>query len=124
MWLDHTIVPVTDARTSANLLAAILDLATPVDAGPFVQARVGEHTTLDFVSTDRREPHHYAFRLSAPELDAALARLVAMAVPYGSGPASGWDSRCYEENGDRGVYFRDPSGHVYELITKLAVSGT
>jgi len=59
-----------------------------------------------------------AFVTSDAEFDAALARVKAAGIKYyaefdDSGP--GEINRLY---GGRGFYFRDPNGHLFELITK------
>jgi catechol 2,3-dioxygenase-like lactoylglutathione lyase family enzyme len=38
-------------------------------------------------------------------------------IPYGSGPYSLEDRKINRRGGGRGVYFRDPNGHVLELLT-------
>jgi hypothetical protein len=39
-------------------------------------------------------------------------------VPYGSGPRSLEDGQINSCRGGCGVYFRDPNGHVLELLTR------
>jgi catechol 2,3-dioxygenase-like lactoylglutathione lyase family enzyme len=39
-------------------------------------------------------------------------------IPYGGGPATPEDGKTYNHNGARGFYFRDPSGHLLEVLTK------
>jgi hypothetical protein len=40
-------------------------------------------------------------------------------IPFGSGPEAGWDGELYTNGADRGTYFADPSGHMYEIITAV-----
>jgi catechol 2,3-dioxygenase-like lactoylglutathione lyase family enzyme len=39
-------------------------------------------------------------------------------IPYGSGPFSGEDMQINTRRGGRGVYFKDPNGHLLELMTR------
>ena len=41
----------------------------------------------------------------------------AEGVVYGSGPGSLDDLKINRRRGGRGVYFRDPNGHVLEIMT-------
>lgn len=115
--LDHTIVPVADKWASARFFADVFGVDVSGEAGPFVQVRVNERLTLDFETEPGHAVHHYAFRTDGASFAAILARLTARGVPFGSGPEAGWDGQLYESGEDRGTYFADPSGHVYEIIT-------
>jgi catechol 2,3-dioxygenase-like lactoylglutathione lyase family enzyme len=72
---------------------------------------------LDFDDRDRFESHHYAFKVSEEDFDAIFGRVQAEDIPYGSGPYSLEDRKINRRGGGRGVYFRDPNGHVLELLT-------
>ena len=66
---------------------------------------------------DHVGPHHYAFKVSDGEFDAIFGRLQAEGIPYGSGPYRLEDMQINHRNGGR-VYFRDPDGHILEILTK------
>ena len=70
---------------------------------------------------DNRESfntEHYAFKVSETEFDAIFGRVKEEGLDYGSGPFSPTDMEINHWNGGRGVYFRDPSGHLLELLTQ------
>jgi catechol 2,3-dioxygenase-like lactoylglutathione lyase family enzyme len=115
--LDHTIVPVTDKWVSARFLGAMLGLSVRGEAGHFVQLQINERLTLDFHTEPEHRAQHYAFRVDAATFDAIVTRVRAAGVPFGSGPGGGWNGQLYVVGPDRGVYFPDPSGHVYEVIS-------
>ena len=52
------------------------------------------------------------------KIDEIFARVVKEGLAYGSGPFSSEDMQINHWNGGRGVYFRDPSGHLLELLTR------
>jgi hypothetical protein len=54
---------------------------------------------------------------SDAEFDAILGRVREAKLVYGSAPWSLDDGKLNDWNGGRGVYFRDPDGHVLELMT-------
>jgi catechol 2,3-dioxygenase-like lactoylglutathione lyase family enzyme len=61
---------------------------------------------------------HFGFLIDDATFDALLARLRANpAIPFGSGPAHGWDRVINRLAGGRGVYVADPDGHSYEFFT-------
>jgi hypothetical protein len=39
-------------------------------------------------------------------------------IPYGSGPFSQEDMQTNTRRGGRGVYFKDPNGHLLEIMTR------
>jgi len=53
-----------------------------------------------------------------PEFDEIFGRVKAERLTYGSGPFTPDDMKINNWNGGRGVYFRDPNGHLLELLTK------
>jgi catechol 2,3-dioxygenase-like lactoylglutathione lyase family enzyme len=118
--LNHTIVPARDKEAAARFFAEIFGLrfdAPP--GGHFAPVRVNDTLTLDFADA-AAEPipvQHYAFHVSDAEFDAILGRVQAAGLPFGSGPRSLEDGRLNDWNGGRGVYFRDPDGHILELMT-------
>jgi len=48
---------------------------------------------------------------------AILRRIKREKIAYGCAPLSLEDGELNNWNGGRGVYFRDPNGHVLELMT-------
>jgi catechol 2,3-dioxygenase-like lactoylglutathione lyase family enzyme len=122
--LNHTIVPAHDKEASARFFADIFGLKYEGSGGYFAPVRVNETLTLDFHDdVDRFEIHHYAFHVSDPEFDAILQRVQEAGIPYGSGPSSLENKELNSWNGGRGVYFRDPNGHILELMTRVPSDG-
>ncbi len=115
--LDHTIVPSTDKEAAARFFSRIFGLSYNGPASHFAPVRVNENLTLDFDEASDFEPHHYAFKVSEAEFDAIFGRIKADEVIYGSGPSSSEDMQINHRHGGRGVYFRDPDGHLLEILT-------
>jgi len=115
--LDHTIVPAHDKVASAEFFARIFGLAYDGPWGSFAPVRVNETLTLDFSNARDFRSHHLAFKVSEAEFDAIFARIQAEGISYGSGPRSLEDMTINHRGGGRGVYFKDPNGHVLELLT-------
>jgi catechol 2,3-dioxygenase-like lactoylglutathione lyase family enzyme len=116
--LNHTIVHSVDKRASAEFLADLLGLETTV-FGPFVQVTTANGVGLDFATaaTDDIAPQHYAFLVSDEEFDAAFARIQDRGMSYWADPQHRREGEINRNDGGRGVYFLDPSGHNLELIT-------
>lgn len=115
--LDHTIVPARDKEASAKFLARILGLAYEGGVSHFAPLKINDTLTLDFDNDDEFERHHYAFKVEEREFDAIFGRVKAEGLAYGSGPGSLDDMRINHRRGGRGFYFRDPNGHVMEVLT-------
>ncbi len=116
--LNHIIIPAKDARASAKFLAGILGVKVEREWGHFVPVRTQNGVTLDFSEDDDFRPHHCAFLVSEAEFDAALARLKRSGAAFYANhrrEGRGEINRLY---GGRGVYFDDPSGHLFEIITR------
>ena len=120
IMLNHTIVPARDKVMSAKFFTRIFGLAFDENAvGYFAPVRVNETLTLDFHDdVDSFESHHYAFHVSDSEFDAILNRVKEAGLAYGSEPWNLENRELNSWNGGRGVYFRDPNGHILELMTR------
>jgi len=117
--LNHTIVPARDKEASARFYERMFGFEYTGAMGHFTPVRIpSQHLTLDFDEDDSFEPRHYAFKVSEAEFDQIFARIVEEKLPYGSGPFSSEDMQINHWNGGRGVYFRDPAGHLLEILTR------
>ena len=117
--LNHTIVSARNKEAAAQFFAKIFGLPFEGSGGHFAPVRVNDTLTLDFA--DEEGPiasQHYAFHVSDAEFDAILGRIKDEGVAFGSGPWSLDDGKLNAWNGGRGFYFKDPDGHVLELMTK------
>jgi catechol 2,3-dioxygenase-like lactoylglutathione lyase family enzyme len=119
--LNHTIVPAHDPKASARFLADILGLTVDPPVAHFTPVTLANKVTLDFDQYDHVDEHHYAFQVSDEEFEAAFGRIKAGGVTYYADPACQQDGEIYRgKAGLQGVYFRDPDGHLMEIMTRLA----
>ncbi|ARI56052.1 VOC family protein [Streptomyces bacillaris] len=118
--LNHTIIHSRDNRESAEFLAGLLGLEVGPAWGPFVPVVLANDVTLDFATIPEESitPQHYAFLISEAEFDAAFARIQELGIAYYADPHLRRPGEINHNDGGRGVYFPDPSGHGMELITR------
>jgi catechol 2,3-dioxygenase-like lactoylglutathione lyase family enzyme len=114
--LNHTIVPARDKVAAAKFFAHIFGLKRGRPSH-FSLVRVNKTLTLLFDDDTKFESHHYAFHVSKRDFDAILGRIKKAGLVFGSAPWSLEDGKLNDWNGGRGVYFKDPNGHVLELMT-------
>jgi len=119
IMLNHTIVPSKDKQKAARFFASTFGLAyDPADDhGHFAPVRINDTLTLLFDNADVVESHHYAFHVADAEFDAILKRVKEAGLAYGSSPWGLDDGKLNDWGGGRGFYFKDPDGHVLELMT-------
>jgi catechol 2,3-dioxygenase-like lactoylglutathione lyase family enzyme len=115
--LNHTIVPAHDKEAAARFFARIFGLRFEGASGHFAPVHVNDTLTLLFDQETAFESHHYAFHVDDGAFDAILGRVTEEGLPYGSAPWSLDDGKLNDWNGGRGVYFKDPDGHILELMT-------
>jgi catechol 2,3-dioxygenase-like lactoylglutathione lyase family enzyme len=119
--LNHTIVHSNEPQAAAQFVADILGLPPPQPFGHFSVVQTGNGVSLDFmrIETDKPiSPQHYAFLVSEAEFDAAFARIKQRGLQYWADPAARRPSEINHNDGGRGLYFQDPSGHYLEIITR------
>ncbi len=117
--LDHTIVPSRSQVKSAKLLAELLGVPWAAQGvGPFSPVYVNDGLTLDFQDTDEEFPvYHFCFRVEEGEFDSILARIKAAGIQYRSTVRGGVDRRISTDFGGRMVYWNEPDGHQWEMLT-------
>ncbi len=117
--LDHTIVPSHHAVASAQRLAELLDVPwSATGAGPFSPVYLNDGLTLDFIQTDEAFPvYHFCFRVGEDAFDAILARLQRAGIPYRSTVRGPVDHAVNTDYGGRMLYWNDPDGHQWEMLT-------
>ena len=115
--LNHTIVPSRDKAAAARNFAQLFGLPFERAEGHFAPVRVNDTLTLLFDEDEGFESHHLAFHVSDAEFDAIFGRIKEAGLAYGSAPWSLDDGKLNDWNGGRGVYFKNPDGHILELMT-------
>jgi catechol 2,3-dioxygenase-like lactoylglutathione lyase family enzyme len=116
--LNHTIVPAQDPRASADFLAGILGVKVGPPVAHFTPVTLDNGVTLDYDAADKVDAHHYAFLVSAEEFEAAFARIRDAGITYYADPGCRRAGEVYAgKNGSTGTYFRDPNGHLMEILT-------
>jgi catechol 2,3-dioxygenase-like lactoylglutathione lyase family enzyme len=88
---------------------------------------VDNAVSLDYHDVDESEgaisSQHYAFLVSESEFDEIFGRLEASGQAYWADPGLGNPGRFNRNDGGRGVYFKDPDGHLLEVLTRPYGSG-
>ena len=118
--LDHVIISAHDRDRSATRLAELLGVPCgPANEGPFFAVYVNDGLTLDFIQTDEPFPiEHFCFRVSEDEFDAILGRIEAAGIDYRSVVHGPVDRKINTSYGGRMIYWNNPEGHQWEILTK------
>lgn len=122
--LNHTIVYTKDQDESAEFLSDILGLGTPTTYGPFRVVQVDNDVSLDFLTTDAAvAPQHYAFLVEESTFDEVYGRIRERGLQHWADPGRSKPGEINTNDGGRGVYWAEPSGHLLEIITRPYGSG-
>lgn len=116
--LNHTIVSSHDHISSAKYYERIFGFEFVQMWGSFAVVKVNSTFTLDFMKENNFSAQHYAFKVSEQQFDEIFARIKNESIAFGSGPIKFNDGKINNNDGGRGVYFKDPNGHLLEIITK------
>ena len=117
--LDHVIVSARNQRVSARVLAELLGVPwAEVGIGPFSAVYVNPGLTLDFIDDDGPFPiQHFCFRLDERKFDEVLGRIEAAGIKYRSSVRGPDDRQVNTQYGGRMVYWNEPDGHQWEMLT-------
>ncbi len=124
--LNHTIVWSRDKKASAEYLTRTMGLPPASPWGPFLVVEMANGVSLDFHDLEGEggeiSPQHYAFLVSEQEFDEIFGRIRSEQT-YWADPGLRREGEVNRNDGGRGVYFRDPDGHLLEIITRPYGSG-
>lgn len=121
---NHTLVWAHDAKLSAEFLSGMLGLPDPVEYGPFQVVTASNGVNVDFMDREGEvRSRHFAFLVSEREFDEIFARIEARGLTHWADPAQERAGEINRKDGGRGVYFKDPNGHMLEVITRPYGSG-
>lgn len=122
--LNHTIVWCRDQVESAGFVAGMLGLPAPRRFMHFLVVDLSNAVSLDyFQTTEHVALQHLAFLVSESEFDEVFGRIRAKGLEFWADPARTKPGEINHHDGGRGVYFRDPDGHLLEVITRPYGSG-
>jgi catechol 2,3-dioxygenase-like lactoylglutathione lyase family enzyme len=125
--LNHTIVWCRDKKASARYLTGILGLGDARPWGPFMVVEMGNGVSLDYHDFYDPAagilPQHYSFLVTECEFDEIFGRIQAREQDYWADPGLSAKDEVNRNDGGRGVYFKDPDGHLLEIITRPYGSG-
>ncbi|WP_424185186.1 VOC family protein [Actinokineospora sp. G85] len=118
---NHTVVACVDREKSAAFFVDLFNLPEPVEFGPFLAVHLANNCSLDFAQQPAGQgavaPQHYAFLVSEDEFDHVYGRIKELGLDHWADPRQHGVNQINHNDGGRGVYFLDPSGHYLEAIT-------
>lgn len=122
VMLNHTIVWCRNKEVSARYLTKTLGLGDAEPHGPFMVVEMANGVSLDYHDVADTEAEilsqHYAFLVAEEEFDEIFGHIQAAGQDYWADPGLGAGSEINHHDGGRGVYFKDPDGHLLEIITR------
>jgi catechol 2,3-dioxygenase-like lactoylglutathione lyase family enzyme len=121
--LNHTIVASRDQAETAAFITGVLGLPGAGRYGPFLVVETANGVSLDVADHDNVVPQHYAFLVTEPEFDEIWGRIRERGVEFYADPSRKRPGEINTNDGGRGLYFTEPSGHLLEIITRPYGSG-
>jgi catechol 2,3-dioxygenase-like lactoylglutathione lyase family enzyme len=117
--LNHTIAWCRDQKKSARFLSNILGLPEPRRFYHFLVVDLDNNTSIDYFETDEHVAlQHFAFLVTETEFDEIFARIQNQELEFWADPARTKPGEINRHDGGRGVYFKDPDGHLLKIITR------
>lgn len=118
--LDHIMIPSKDRKAAAEQLAGILGVDwAQAETGPFTAVYVNAGLTIDFDEWTEEFPKgHYCFRVDDEGFETIFNRIQEAGIPFRSLPNGPDDYRVNTYKGGKIVYWNQPDGHIWELLTK------
>lgn len=122
VFLDHTILEVSDLAESKEFYRDVVGLESRGRSGPFEVMLITPDLALDLWEQPEPASRHLAIGMDRVTFDATFDRIRASGTTYGDGPSTPTSMRgpgrsTGVHGGTDSVYFHDPSGHLLEILT-------
>ncbi|MEV4556335.1 VOC family protein [Kitasatospora sp. NPDC049285] len=116
---NHTIIASTDREVSARFFRDLLEAEQAPSWGPFTNLTLADGVLLQFAEPPVEiQMQHYAFLVDDELFDRAYGLIRDRGIEHWADPHMRRPGETNTEHGGRGVYFKDPSGHAIELLTR------
>jgi catechol 2,3-dioxygenase-like lactoylglutathione lyase family enzyme len=122
VFLDHTILEVTNLAESVAFYRDVVGLESRGRSGPFEVMLITPDLALDLWEKPEPVSRHLAFGMDRATFESTFARIRAAGTSYGDGPSTPTSMRGPGRSGGvhgdtDSVYFHDPNGHLLEILT-------
>lgn len=118
--IDHIVLPAHDNAAAAQFLATVLGVAYDGPDRHFAPVPITDTFTVTFMNAADVSSLHLGFHVSEDAFERILGNLTAGGVPYGNDPREPANGRTDHPFGGQGLYFVDPNGHLFEVMTQRA----
>ncbi|MFZ2526683.1 MAG: VOC family protein [Rhodococcus sp. (in: high G+C Gram-positive bacteria)] len=116
---NHTIIASRDREESACFFRELLEVPAAPSWGVFTNIALADGVLLQFAEPPVDiQMQHYAFLVDDDLFDRAYRRLLDAGIEHWADPHMQCPGETNTGHGGRGVYFKDPSGHAIELLTR------
>ncbi len=117
---NHAIIAARDRHAAASFFTELFGLPEPTLWGPFAIVTLDHGAFIQFAEPDIADiqMQHYAFLVDDSSFDAIYERMLAGGIEHWADPQQTLPGQINTNHGGRGVYFRDPTGHGMEIITR------
>jgi hypothetical protein len=120
---NHLIVLAKEKKKTADFITRLLDLpdAIPADgAVPDLFLCIHFDNDVVILITEFKEHPigHYAFKVTNEHFDRIVEKVKIDKQEFWADPRMQRPFECYVQEGNKGFYIIDPSGHGLEVLTK------
>lgn len=122
--LNHLIILAKEKQKTADFITNLLDLPNAIPAdGPvpnfFLCVQFGNDVMILIMETKDHPIGHYAFKVTNEHFEKIVNKLKIEKRDFWADPRMQRPFECYIEEGNKGLYVIDPSGHGLEVLTNI-----
>lgn len=115
--IDHAVLPAHDYEASARFFAQVMGLTYEGPDRYFAPVKISDTFRLVYMNAEQVLPIHIGFHVSHEAFEAAHRNILEMGLPFGSNPREVTNRRTDHPFGGKGLFFVDPNGHLFEIMT-------
>jgi catechol 2,3-dioxygenase-like lactoylglutathione lyase family enzyme len=121
---NHLIILAKEKKKTANFITRLLNLpeAIPADGAvpDFFLCIQFDNDVMILITEFKDHPiGHYAFKVDNAHFEAIVEKMKTDKQDFWAGPRMQRPYEYYEQEGNRGFYVIDPSGHGLEVLTRV-----
>ncbi len=118
----HSItIPCADKVIATHFYSRIFGFPTIGKHGKTIRIQVNETSFIDFKANESFNVEQYSFKVDEKLFDAILNNIKKEKLLFGSDLDELENKQLNSWHGGRGLFFRDPNGHIIELLTQSSL---
>lgn len=116
--LNNIIIPSADKVITTHFYCRVFCFESLGKHGKHIRVKINENSTIDFKTSSSFDIHRFSLKVDDVTFARIFANIKKEGLLFGSELFECENGKLNNWHGGKGLFVRDPNGHIIELLTK------